>query len=178
MTNILATFILVQCDENSNVHNQIHHGHIISLWWGFPLFFHPILRNYPSPPPLKFWTCQLAWSVTLVTCTCNMYYNHSNFWLCEINHQSQTVTPVSMFYRHSNILIAMWCNSCVHDIHFTIEHQFCQKLHRDHQWSPFSSEYFIILLDLLTIRPQRDHGSDWNASETLLNWFAYVILYL
>ncbi len=47
----------------------------------------------------------------------------------------------------------------------TVEHQFCQKLHTDHQRSLFSGKYYQILLDLLTIRPWRDHcvgqACDW-----------------
>ncbi len=43
-----------------------------------------------------------------------------------------------------------------------------QKLQRDHHRSPLSGEYFVILLDSLTIRPWRDHGSNGNVSGTLL----------
>ncbi len=114
-----------------------------------------------KPPPLQ------TWSITLPTCTCNMYHTIQNVWLWGINHQSQSVTQIPVICHHSNKLIALWCNSYVREIRFTVELHFCQKLHRDQQWSPSSGEYFIILLDLLTISPWRDHGSDQNASGML-----------
>ncbi len=124
-------------------------------WWGFPhgfFLYWGIIKPYP--PPLRLWTCQWTWPITLPTCTCtmyhnhilrnnktlpsinmlymHMYHNHSDFWLCEINHQSQTMTQVPVIYHHGNILIALWHKSNSHEIRFTIEHQFCQKLHRDY----------------------------------------------
>ncbi len=79
------------------------------------------------------------------------------------------------------ITVATYCSLC----NITVMHlRFISSLSisfvknsRDHQWSLFSGEYFIILLDLLTIRHWRDHGSDRNTSGTLFNWFAFVILY-
>ncbi len=86
----------------------------------------------------------------------------------QIIHQSQSMIQVPVIYHLCNKLIALWCNSSACEIHFTIEHQFCQKLKRDHQSSPSSGEYFVILLDSLTIHPWRDHGSDRNTSGMLL----------
>ncbi len=86
----------------------------------------------------------------------------------QIIHQSQPVIRMPVIYHRGNILIALWRNSNAHEIHFTVEHQFCQKLQRDHHRSPFSVEYFVILLDSLTICPWRDHGSDRNTAGTLL----------
>ncbi len=77
---------------------------------------------------------------------------------CWINHQSQSVTQVPVIYHLGYILIALWHNRYAPEIRFTVELQFCQKLYRDHLCSPSSGEYFIILLDLLTIRPWRDRA--------------------
>ncbi len=41
----------------------------------------------------------------------------------------------------------------------------------------FPGKYYQILLDLLTIRPWRDHGSDQNAPGTLVTDLFFVILY-
>ncbi len=51
----------------------------------------------------------------------------SDFWLCEINQQSQTVTQVPVLFHRGNILIALSCNSNAHEIRFTFENQFCQN---------------------------------------------------
>ncbi len=87
----------------------------------------------------------------------------------QIIHQSQTLIRMPAIYHRGNILIALWRNSnnaC--EIRFTVEHQFCQKLLRDHHRSLLSGKYFVILLDSLTIHLWRDHGSDRNVSGTLL----------
>ncbi len=89
-----------------------------------------------------------------------------------IIHQSQPMIRMPMIYHRGNILIALWRNSNACEICFTVEHQFCQNLQRDHHRSPLSGEYFVILLDSLTINPWRDHGSDRNTSGTLL-WLIY-----
>ncbi len=74
----------------------------------------------------------LTWSVTMpTTCIYNIYHIIQNVWLCWINHQSQSVTQLPVIYHHGNILIALWRNSYAREIRFTIELQFCQKLHRD-----------------------------------------------
>ncbi len=86
----------------------------------------------------------------------------------QIIHQSNFVIQVWVIYQLGNILIALWRNSSACEIRFTIEHHFCQKLHRDHHRSPPSGEYFEILLDSLTICPWRDYSNDRNASGTLL----------
>ncbi len=86
----------------------------------------------------------------------------------QIIHQSQSMIWMPLIYHLGNILIALWCNSSACEIRLTVEHQFCQKFQRDHHRSPLSGEYFVILLDSLTIRPWRDHDSDRNASGTLL----------
>ncbi len=86
----------------------------------------------------------------------------------QIIHQSQPVIRMPVIYHLSNILIALWRNRNACEIRFTVEHQFCQKLQRDHHKSPLSGEYFVILLDSLTIHPWSDHGSDRNASGMLL----------
>ncbi len=109
----------------------------------------------------------MTWSITMPTCIHNMYHAIQTVWLCWINHQSQSMTQVPVIYHLGNILIALWRNQYALEIRFTVELQFCQKLDRDHLCSPSSGEYFIILLDLLTIRPWRDHGSDWNVSGML-----------
>ncbi len=77
-------------------------------------------------------------------------------------------TKTSDLYHHGYILITLCRNRNACEICFTIEHQFCQKLHTDHQWSLFPGKYDQILFDLLTIRPWRDHGSDQNVSGTLV----------
>ncbi len=84
----------------------------------------------------------------------------------QIIHQSQSRIWMPVIYHLGNILIALWCNSSAREIRLTVEHQFCQKLQRDHNRFPLSGEYFVILLDSLTIRPWRDQGSDRNASGT------------
>ncbi len=86
----------------------------------------------------------------------------------QIIHQSQHVIWMPVIYHRGNILITLWCNSSACEIRFTVEHQFCQKLQRDHHRSPLSGEYCVILLDSLTIRPWIDHGSNRNVSGTLL----------
>ncbi len=114
-----------------------------------------------KPPllPLRFWSCLLTWSVTMPTCI-HMYRTIQNVSLCWIKHQSQFVTQVPVIYHLGNILIALWCKRYAREIRFTVKLQFCQKLHGDHQCSPPLSEYFVILLDFLTIRP-------WNVSGTI-----------
>ncbi len=86
----------------------------------------------------------------------------------QIIHQSQPVIRMPVIYHLGNILIALRRNSSTREIRFTIEHQFYQKLQRDHHRSLLSGEYFVILLDSLTIRPWRDHSSDRNGSSMLL----------
>ncbi len=106
------------------------------------------------------------------------YVECSDLWLCKIINQSHFVTQIPVIYHHGYILIALWRNRNSHEIRFNIEHQFCHKLHTDHQWSLFPGKYYQILLNLLTIRPWRDHGSDRNASGTLVtDFFFFVILY-
>ncbi len=107
-------------------------------WRGSPVYF-PIFPPSPSLP-LRFWTCHLTWSVTMPTCTCNMYHTIQNVWLWWINHQSLAVTQVPVIYHLGNILIALWHNSYAREIRFTVELQFYQKLHRDYKWSPSSGE--------------------------------------
>ncbi len=86
----------------------------------------------------------------------------------QIINQSQSMIRMPVIYHLGNILIALWRNSSAREIRFTLEHQFCQKLQRDHHRSPLSGEYFVILHDSLTICPWRDHGSGQNTLGTLL----------
>ncbi len=41
-----------------------------------------------------------------------------------------TMTQVPVIYHHGNKVIALWCNNIAHEMFFTVEHQFCQKLHQ------------------------------------------------
>ncbi len=83
----------------------------------------------------------------------------------KINHQSQTVIDGPVIYHHGNIVITLWCNSTTREIHFTVENQFWQELHRDHSWSLFSGEYYnIVWFILLTVHSSRDHSSNQKAS--------------
>ncbi len=95
-----------------------------------------------------------------------------------INDQSKTVTHVSVIYHHGNILITLWRNRNVCKIHFTIEHQFCYKLYRDHHWSPSSGKYFHNITWFFDKSPLK---RSWQWSKHIghaYDWFVIVILYL
>ncbi len=93
----------------------------------FPIFFE-------TPPP--FPSQVLIMSFDMVRHHAYMHTQHVSYntkcLVMLINHQSQSVIQVPVIYHLGNILIALWCNSYACEIRFTVELQFCQKLHRDH----------------------------------------------
>ncbi len=131
------------------------------------------------PPPLRLWTCQLTWSITLLTCiqTCNItivIYGYARSFTNHITWHKNMNSTSKVIYHYGYILIALWRNRNAREIRFTVEHQFCQKLCTDHQWSLFPGKYYQILLDLLTIRLWRDHSSDRNVLGTLVTVYIYI----
>ncbi len=73
--------------------------------------------------------------------------------ICGYADQSSAV-----IYHLGNKLIALWLKNSAREIHFTVEYQFCHELNRDQHSSSSSGEYFVILLDLLTVHPWRDQS--------------------
>ncbi len=123
---------------------------------GSLVYFHILKEKNHFPPKNTLLPPQVL--IMPFDMLCHHAYMHTQ-------HVSMTQVPV--IFHFGNILIALWHNRYAREIHFTVELQFCQKLYRDHLCSPSLGEYFIILLDLLTIRPWRDHSSDRNAWGTL-----------
>ncbi len=133
---------------------------------------------YLGRNPFRLWTCQLTWSVTLLTCiqTCNItivicgyarsFTNHITW------HKYQWFFTMATFWSHSDVI----------EMHVRFVSPLSISFVKNSTQitsDRFPGKYYQILLDLLTIRPWRDHGSDRNTSGTLvIDFFVVVILYL
>ncbi len=122
------------------------------------------------------WSCDLTSSITMPTCTCNMYHTIQNVWLWWINHQSQSVTQVPVICHHGNILIALWCKLCTWDSF----HNWASVLSKTPQrslvisilrWIFFNITWFIDNLPLKRSRQWLKHVRH------AFYWFVFVILY-
>ncbi len=121
-----------------------------------PLRYDHVTWYAPSPCLHAYETCNISIVIYSYLWVCRSFTNHSLWFGC------QWFISMATYWSH--------CDVTVMHVRFIslLSISFCQKLQRDHHRSPLSGEYFVILLDSLTIRPWRDHGSDRNASGTLL----------
>ncbi len=131
-------------------------------------WFPTIIRNKPNsfPPPPDFE--HVNWHDPS---PCLHVYKHvtlpySDLWLCKIINQSHYVAQIPVIYHHGYILIALWRNRNACEICFTVEHQFCQKLNTDHQWSLFPGKYYLIYWqfapeEITAVIETRGHACDW-----------------
>ncbi len=81
----------------------------ISLMTNLPNL--PIFRNKPPPPPLRLWTCQLTWSVTLLTCiqTCNI--------TIVICGYARSFTNHIMWHKYQWFMSTYWSHCDVIEMH-------------------------------------------------------------
>ncbi len=103
------------------------------IFLGFLLY----LGINPFLPTSGFESCQLTWSITLLTCiqTCNI--------TIVIYGYARSLTNHITWHKYQwFITIALWRNRNAREILFTIEQQFCQKLHTDQQWPLFPGKYY------------------------------------
>ncbi len=82
-----------------------------NLLWGFFLgFFLYLGINLFPPPPLRLWTCQLTWSVTLLTCiqTCNItivIYVYARSFTNHITwHKNQWFITMATYWSHCDVI--------------------------------------------------------------------------
>ncbi len=103
-----------------------HSTRVWSLPRIYALFSYTFGKKKPSPSQVLIMSFDSPSPCLHAYTTCIITYKMFGYVGSITNH--------NLWHRYhiGNILIALWCNSYAHEIRFTVELQFYQKLQRDH----------------------------------------------